>query len=220
MKHGEGYIVHAGVTTGDSIREEYRGSWVEDRMEGYGVYKYISGAIYRGEWYNNKHEGYGYYEFPDGCLYEGEWKEHKMHGAGVYRDITGRKWKGEFVEGLFQSKMQKKLKYEKMLNKRLQEIENSCSVFFNGFKEAFEGSDKKTLKENLLPYFCGKNNAEEVKVYLKEPYPKYEDKKPDLWMEFFGYIMEDPELNILQKKSASTMLEAGNIRSKQFMGLG
>ena len=118
MKHGEGHIIHAGINAADTVREEYKGTWVEDKMDGFGVYKYISGAIYRGDWVANKHQGRGSYEFPDGCLYEGEWKDHKMHGAGVYRDITGRKWKGEFVDGVYQSKMQKKLKYEKMIKQK------------------------------------------------------------------------------------------------------
>lgn len=37
--------------------EEYRGTWSEDKMHGYGVYRYINGAIYSGEWVNGKQEG-------------------------------------------------------------------------------------------------------------------------------------------------------------------
>lgn len=71
-----------------------------------------------------------------------------------------------------------------------------------------------------MPFFCNKNNAEDVRVHLKEPYPKYEDKKPDAWMEFFDFVMKDPQLHILQKKSASKLVDPTLIRSKQFMGLG
>lgn len=39
------------------MREEYKGSWHEDKMHGFGIYKYISGAVYSGEWVLNRHEG-------------------------------------------------------------------------------------------------------------------------------------------------------------------
>jgi len=134
VKDGEGTIIHAGINSFDTIKEEYRGSWKDDQMEGYGVYKYISGAVYRGEWKANQHHGRGSYEFPDGCLYEGEWKEQKMHGEGTYRDRNGRKWQGEFVEGVYQSKMQKKLKYEKILKQKQAEISQSASSFITSIQ--------------------------------------------------------------------------------------
>lgn len=57
VKHGEGTLTHAGTTAHEKGNEEYRGTWVEDKMEGYGVYKYTSGAIYSGEWRDGKHNG-------------------------------------------------------------------------------------------------------------------------------------------------------------------
>lgn len=57
VKHGEGTLTHAGTTAHEKGNEEYRGNWVEDRMEGTGVYKYTSGAIYSGEWKDGKHHG-------------------------------------------------------------------------------------------------------------------------------------------------------------------
>lgn len=57
VKHGEGTLIHAGTTAHEKGNEEYRGSWVEDQMDGYGIYKYTSGAIYSGEWKDGKHHG-------------------------------------------------------------------------------------------------------------------------------------------------------------------
>lgn len=94
VKHGEGTLVHAGSTAHEKGNEEYRGSWVEDKMEGYGIYFYTSGAIYKGDWKDNKHHGKGTYEFPDGCLYDGEWKNHRMHGEGCFIDREGNRWDG------------------------------------------------------------------------------------------------------------------------------
>jgi hypothetical protein len=102
-------------------------------MNGFGIYKYISGAVYTGEWKDNLHQGKGIYEFPDGTVYEGEWKEHKMHGDGCYLDRDGRKWKGQFVEGIYQSKMQKKLKLEKMIRENEATISSEIQTWFNSF---------------------------------------------------------------------------------------
>jgi hypothetical protein len=41
VKHGEGTLTFAGTTSSEGGAEEYQGGWVNDRMEGYGVYKYI-----------------------------------------------------------------------------------------------------------------------------------------------------------------------------------
>lgn len=43
------FIYILGTLTQDSgVKEEYTGDWVEDKMEGEGIYKYKSGAEYEG----------------------------------------------------------------------------------------------------------------------------------------------------------------------------
>lgn len=101
-----------------------------------------------------------------------------MHGEGVFLDQDGNKWEGEFVQGVYQSKMQKQLKMEKMLKKKEDEIRLNSITFFQKFHEAFSRSDKKTFKDNLMPFF---STQEEIKLYVKEPFPKYEDRLPDKW---------------------------------------
>lgn len=118
------------------------------------------------------------YEFPNGAKYEGEWRGHKMHGEGIYTDIEGRRWEGEFVEGVFKSNLQKQLKMEKLLKKKEAEINESAQSFFKKWEQTFSASDKKTFKENLAPFFSA---PDEVKQFVKEPYPKYEDRVPDKW---------------------------------------
>jgi hypothetical protein len=108
VKHGHGTVVIASTLTKDSSqKEEYTGEWFEDAMQGEGTYRYKSGAVYSGQWLSNKHHGIGRYCFDDGQVYEGEWVNHKMHGDGVFIDKEGNKWEGIFVDGVFQSKMQK-----------------------------------------------------------------------------------------------------------------
>lgn len=64
--------------------------------------------------------------------------------------------------------MQKQLKMEKMLNKKEADVKLNALTFFPRFQESFAKSDKKTFKENLLPYFA---TQEDIKNYVKEPYP-------------------------------------------------
>ena len=67
---------------------------------------------------------------------------------------------------------------EKMIKKKQDEITQNSIQFFIKFQEAFTKSDKKTFKENLLPFFA---TSEEIKLYVKDPYPKYEDRVPEKW---------------------------------------
>ena len=92
MKHGQGKITIPGSSHSNLGAETYEGTWQEDKMCGYGVYKYANGAFYRGDWKDNKHHGKGQYEFPNGTCYVGDWECHLMHGAGYFIDENGRKW--------------------------------------------------------------------------------------------------------------------------------
>jgi len=87
---------------------------------------------------------------------------------------------GIFVEGIYQSKIQKQLKYEKQLRIMENEILESAREFFNKFEKAFSESDKKTFKENLTPFFAVQDD---MKTYFKEPYPKYEERPPEKWFD-------------------------------------
>ena len=51
--------------------------------------------------------------------------------------------------------------------------EEKAREFFPHFQETFAKSDKKTFKDNLLPFFA---NSEHCSEYVSEPYPKFEEK--------------------------------------------
>lgn len=59
VREGEGVLIHGGNLADGLGNEEYRGSWKNDMMHGYGVYKYTSGAIYSGDWECGMHNGIG-----------------------------------------------------------------------------------------------------------------------------------------------------------------
>ncbi len=48
-------------------------------------------------------------KYADGSSYEGQWDANVMHGDGVYVDSDQVRWEGIFVNGTFESKIQKKL---------------------------------------------------------------------------------------------------------------
>ena len=55
----------------------------------------------------------------DGTTYEGDWSQNLMHGEGIYIDIDKTKWEGIFINGLFESKIQKKLRAEKEISDKV-----------------------------------------------------------------------------------------------------
>ena len=56
-KHSLKVMILQGSKLSNGFCEQYEGNWVEDKMEGYGTYQYLSGAVYSGEWKNNMHHG-------------------------------------------------------------------------------------------------------------------------------------------------------------------
>ena len=57
--------------------------------------------------------------YADGTSYEGTWTHNLMNGEGTYVDAEGVTWSGIFVNGSFESKIQKKLKADKELLDRI-----------------------------------------------------------------------------------------------------
>ena len=101
----------AGTTTpsGSLVgSEEYDGDWEEDEMHGEGTYKFTSGNEYTGCWVRGVMNGFGKMTYVDGSSYEGNWKDNLMHGDGVYIDADRITWTGIFVEGQYDSKIQKR----------------------------------------------------------------------------------------------------------------
>lgn len=98
--------------------------------------------------------GEGTMKYADGSNYSGSWDKNLMEGKGTYIDPDQTKWVGIFVQGAFESKIQKKLAYEKTLKDNAKKYEENAKEFFIHFQEAFAKSDKKTFKEHLSPSFA------------------------------------------------------------------
>jgi hypothetical protein len=161
VKHGQGKIVFAGVEGVGA--EEYEGEWIDDEMNGQGTYKYSSGNIYSGSWKDGEMHGFGKMVYSDGSQYEGQWAHNLMHGEGVYLDADGITWSGIFVNGEFDSKIQKKLRAEKEIQDKVAAFSHGAKSYFLKFDEVFSQSDKKTFKDNLSPFF---GSAEQLSEFL------------------------------------------------------
>ena len=82
-------------------------------MQGRGKYTFSNGSVYEGQWYKGKMHGEGQMDNADGSSYTGQWQDNLMHGEGCFVDTDGVKWEGFFINGSYESKLQKKLRVEK-----------------------------------------------------------------------------------------------------------
>jgi len=204
VREGKGKLIHPTNDNTEYGQEFYDGDWHNDQMHGFGVYNYSNGDIYEGEWEKNLHSGYGKYLFTDGSKYEGEWKEHKMHGSGKYLDINGVMWAGEFRDGHFISKDQARLKEEKRILKKVNKLKEAPHIFTKLWDEAFLKVDKKNAKEILSPLFA---KVENMGIYVKENYPKFDDKAPEKWNEAIKFALNPTNEQIVNvPKSPSDLI--------------
>ena len=67
-----GGVKHGAVQLIDSLVDLYKGSFVDNKREGFGRHFWPDGAEYEGDWKNDKRNGKGKEKWPDGSTYEGE----------------------------------------------------------------------------------------------------------------------------------------------------
>lgn len=154
-------------------------------------------------------------QYPDGSSYDGSWANNLMHGEGVYTDSDHIRWEGIFVNGTFESKLQKKLQADKIIKEKRRRYEERAREFFQYFADAFSKSDKKTFKDNLSPFFA---TSESCGEYISEPYPKFEEKLPDKWNEWFKLQLGDGktiQFKALGSKEEATLINASSVHVEQ-----
>ena len=114
QRHGYGEITYSNSDT-------YKGSWVNDKPEGRGVYiwkesgryegdflaakmhgngkrVYSTGNVYTGQFADGKKSGNGIMKYNNGDEYNGEWDDDYMHGRGTYTWAQGDSFTGKFVK--------------------------------------------------------------------------------------------------------------------------
>lgn len=63
---------------------KYIGSWVNGKMQGYGMKVYANG-VYEGDFCQGKRHGFGRMHFKDGRRYKGFWEDDVHHGYGILK---------------------------------------------------------------------------------------------------------------------------------------
>ena len=196
--------------------EEYAGQWQNDRMHGYGTFKYLSGAVYEGEWSEGLQNGQGSYTFANGTKYIGEWKNHSMHGLGVYIDEKGGEWEGVFIDGSYESKIQKELKAQYDREQLILRLKSEGLAKLQEFMSTFEG-DKKAWKENFNKYLV--TNPEEVEELVSEPYSRWEERNGDKWGDLLRKLVDcDP--HVLTSQGDSILFSDARVYADQLQGKG
>lgn len=112
LRHGYGEITY-------SNSDVYKGSWVNDKPEGRGVYVwkdngryegdflagkmhghgkrvYASGNVYTGSFVDGRKQGNGMMKYSNRDEYSGEWDDDFMHGRGTYTWAQGDNFVGKF----------------------------------------------------------------------------------------------------------------------------
>lgn len=86
LKHGQG----KWRKNKDHEAHQYDGQYIDDKKEGYGIFKWASGNIYRGMYKNDEREGIGEMRWTDGSVYLGQWHRGIQHGYGkmIFPDGT------------------------------------------------------------------------------------------------------------------------------------
>ena len=82
--------------TNNTIQISFEGEFINNKANGYGIYKINKKGFYEGEWENDLQNNIGIEEWNDGSLYKGEFKNGKKCGIGTYIWNDGAKYYGEW----------------------------------------------------------------------------------------------------------------------------
>ena len=80
----------------------YEGQYYQDKKQGFGIFRWVSGNVYKGQYKDDEREGIGEMRWTDGSVYVGMWSRGIQHGYG-------RMWfpDGKLKEGLFENNVYK-----------------------------------------------------------------------------------------------------------------
>ena len=185
--------------------EYYDGEWLNDKMDGYGIYHYSNGDVYEGMWVEGRQHGRGRYVFANGNCYEGDWQEHKMHGCGVYSTLDKSGFSGEFREGGYSTDHQPMLKESRRILTILERLGKVPDEFKRSWDEA-AAADPKTINEALMPFFA--NQANMGSFFNNVPFPVFEEQKPKYWTDTIKWIFEEEKEKPGVKKGKEDAPEA------------
>uniref|UniRef100_A0A3P8RJ35 Radial spoke head component 1 n=1 Tax=Amphiprion percula TaxID=161767 RepID=A0A3P8RJ35_AMPPE len=83
--------------------EFYRGQWNQGKRHGKGTVYYNEDKTswYKGDWVKNNREGWGVRCYPSGNIYSGDWKNDLRHGEGAMKWLKqGQEYVGTWQDGV------------------------------------------------------------------------------------------------------------------------
>ena len=80
-------------------KDNYKGTWKDNKRHGQGTMTYANKDIYEGTWTYDKRNDQGKMTYENGDIYEGEWFRTQRHGNGTMRYANGDIYDGEWYEG-------------------------------------------------------------------------------------------------------------------------
>ena len=75
------------------------------------------------------------------------------------------------------------------------------------------------MKDNMQPFFS-QGALDDLRTHIREPFIKFEEKKPEQWHDMVKFVSEYTSINILQKANAAKFVDSSIIISPQFRGIG
>lgn len=68
------------------------------QKEGFGIQKWLDGAVYNGLFKSNRANGYGIFKHNDGDNYNGQFINDRAYGYGIYKHYNGANYEGYWVD--------------------------------------------------------------------------------------------------------------------------
>eukprot|EP00929_Paragymnodinium_shiwhaense_P034365 TRINITY_DN18714_c0_g1_i1.p1 TRINITY_DN18714_c0_g1~~TRINITY_DN18714_c0_g1_i1.p1 ORF type:complete len:435 (+),score=72.92 TRINITY_DN18714_c0_g1_i1:86-1390(+) len=88
LKHG------CGVYTASSGTLVFEGQFRQDKMHGWGKYRFNDGRFYDGQWEDGRMHGEGSMHWPNGSSYSGGYRQGVREGQGTFLHADGQCWTG------------------------------------------------------------------------------------------------------------------------------
>ena len=149
---------------------EYEGEFHDNKIHGKGYIKFLKfGIEYIGTFKNEQIDGYGIFKWKNGDEYEGEVKNGKIHGLGKYKYKNGKIFNGIFFNGkIADKKTAFKMLIEKKDNKNIYTLNKNNS--YNNIKGInFNiNSEENNIKKDLRAFInksLRKTNKTSFKTY-------------------------------------------------------
>ena len=89
----------------ENASNQFEGQYINDKKEGYGVFRWSSGNCYRGQYKGDEREGIGEMRWTDGSVYIGQWGRGIQHGYGKMIFPNGLVKEGFFDNNVYKGPM-------------------------------------------------------------------------------------------------------------------